>query len=79
MANPFAFVEPDYGIATLISRNALDTLNLPLPIPSNDRRIDWLEWYDLCQDEATDEQRAAVWERCAPPLFEVIRVEVTDA
>jgi hypothetical protein len=76
--NPFVFVEPDTGPATAGGRAALAGLGFALPVPDHTRRADWLEWYDLCQDEATDAQRAAVWDRCDRPLFEVVRVEVTD-
>jgi hypothetical protein len=72
--NPFVFVEP----AGADGRGPLADLGLALPVPDHDRRGEWLEWYDLCQDEATDGQRAAVWGRCEPPLFEVLRVEVAD-
>jgi hypothetical protein len=76
--NPFAFVEPDAGAGTDFGRFQLARLVLPLPIPASDRRLEWVEWWDLCQDEATDEQRAAVWALCDQPLFEVLRVEVND-
>ncbi len=76
--NPFVFVEPDAGAATDEGRAALAVRGFPLPEPDSARRADWLEWYDLCQDESTDEQRTAVWDRCACPLFEVLRVDVRD-
>ena len=76
--NPFVFVEPDAGAATDFGRAELAHLRLPLPIPSGERRAEWIEWWDLCQDEVADEQRAAVWHLCDRPLFEVIRVEVSD-
>ena len=77
-ANPFAFVEPGEGVATNPARADLARLRLPLPVPATDRRAEWLEWYDLCQDELSDDQRAAVWNLCDRPLFEVRRVEVSD-
>ncbi|MBY0456065.1 MAG: hypothetical protein K2V38_01875 [Gemmataceae bacterium] len=78
LLNPFVFVEPSAGIATDLARAELPRLNLPLPIPTGDRRGDWVEWWDLCQDEVSDDQRQAVWDLCDQPLFEVIRVEVRD-
>jgi hypothetical protein len=76
--NPFVFVEPADGAATDEGRAALNRLGLSLPVPDHDRRVEWLEWYDLCQGEVTDEQLATVWERCDRPLFEVLCVEVAD-
>ncbi len=76
--NPFVFVEPAAGAATVDGRAALAALGLTLPLPDSDRSSEWLEWYDLCQDEATDDHRAAVWEWCDTPLFEVLTVEVSD-
>ncbi|MCI0701768.1 MAG: hypothetical protein L0241_11850 [Planctomycetia bacterium] len=74
--NPFVFVEPD---AEPFYHHKFTRLALPLPLPASDRRLEWVEWWDLCQDEATEDQRAAVWEVCDQPLFEVLRVEVSDA
>jgi hypothetical protein len=76
--NPFAFAEPHTGAATDDGREVLGRLKPPLPVPDSDRRTDWLEWFDLCQDEMSDEQRTAAWDACDQPLFEVIRVEVGD-
>jgi hypothetical protein len=76
--NPFVFADPTAGAATSFGRAELDHLRLPLPIPAGDRRAEWVEWWDLCQDETTDEQRTAVWGLCDRPLFEVLRVEVGD-
>lgn len=76
--NPFVYVEPDAGASTEEGRAALAVLGFPLPVPDSDRRADWLEWYDLCQDESSAEQRAAVWAACDRPLFEVLRVDVRD-
>jgi hypothetical protein len=74
--NPFVFLDfdPDSGFV----RNELTHLRLPLPLPAVNRRQEWVEWWDLCQDEATEEQRVAVWGLCDRPLFEVLRVEVSD-
>lgn len=73
--NPFVFLieDPDFA------HGDLERLGLPLPLPTRNRQSDWVEWWDLCQDEATDEQRAAVWNLCDQPLFETLRVEVSDA
>ncbi len=77
-ANPFVFVEPSEGVATDSGRAELARLRFPLPVPANELRGEWIEWYDLCQDELSDDQRAAVWNLCDRPLFEVIRVEVSE-
>ncbi|MBN9119943.1 MAG: hypothetical protein J0I06_12405 [Planctomycetes bacterium] len=76
--NPFTFLD-DSGVDG--ARDELERLGLPLPLPralpTRNRCREWVEWWDLCQDEATDEQRAAVWALCDRPLFEVLRVEVS--
>jgi hypothetical protein len=74
--NPFVFIDEDPD--AYFHREELDTLRLPLPLPGRNRQAEWVEWWDLCQDEASDEQRTAVWSLCDRPLFEVIRVEVSD-
>ena len=84
--NPFVFLEDDpeayFARAedpeAYFAREEFEQLGLPLPLPTRNRRQEWVEWWDLCQDEVTDEQRAAVWELCDRPLFEVLRVEVSD-
>ena len=75
-ANPFVFLTDDPR--AYFARDELTPLGLPLPLPAANRRSEWLEWYDLCQDDATDEQRARVWELCDQPLFEVLRVDVGE-
>ncbi|VTR97462.1 unnamed protein product [Gemmata massiliana] len=78
--NPFVFADPTWSTTTDTMRAGLEALDPPLPVPTGDRRrnwTDWAEWWDLCQDEASDEQREAVWKACDQPLFEVIRVEVS--
>lgn len=58
---------------------AVQALQPPLPWPNTLRPGPWREWWDLCQDEATPEQRAASWELFADhPLFEVLTVEVRE-
>jgi|GEM_PF-6361769 len=74
--NPFVFLTEDAAVYSVCDR--LAQLGLSLPLPGNNRRSEWLEWYDLCQDEATDEQRDRIWELYDQPLFEVLRVEVRD-
>jgi hypothetical protein len=76
--NPFVFLAEDPN--SVFHRKDLEALRLPLPLPEHIpyRQSEWIEWWDLCQDEVTDEQRAAVWQQCDRPLFEVIRVEVSD-
>lgn len=77
LVNPFVFIDPGLGAATADGREALALASPPLPVPTGDGAAEWTEWFDLCQDEMTDEQRAAVWELCGQPLFEVLRVEVS--
>lgn len=74
--NPFVFLTEEP--AAYFAHDQLTQLGLSLPLPTSSRREEWLEWYDLCQDEATDEQRDRIWELCDQPLFEVLRVEVRD-
>jgi hypothetical protein len=76
--NPFVFANPAAGAAEIRFRADLAHLRLPLPTPTGDRHPEWVEWWDLCQDETTDEERAAVWGLCDRPLFEVLRVGVSD-
>lgn len=76
--NPFVFVDPSVGAATDGNRAELLELGLPLPIPAGERRREWIEWLDLCQDEVSEDQREAVWRLCDQPMFEVLRVEVGD-
>jgi hypothetical protein len=76
--NPFVFVDPDDGIAHGHGRTELELLKLPLPLPQDSLRKDWIEWWDLCQDDLTEELRTAMWEICDAPLFEVLRVEVNN-
>jgi hypothetical protein len=60
-------------------REGLLALNLPLPWPPyTHASAEWREWWDLCQDEMTPEQRNAAWELFEYPLFEVRSVEVND-
>ncbi|MBY0460725.1 MAG: hypothetical protein K2V38_25685, partial [Gemmataceae bacterium] len=62
-------------------RQRLAALAFPLPVPPPDEdwHRDWAKWWDLCQDEISDEQRSAAWDvlRGMPP-FEVVEVEVGD-
>lgn len=76
--NPFVFADPAHGAATDLTREELQALDLPLPLPPGDRRRDWLEWWDLCQDDISEEQRAEVWRLSDQPLFESLRVEVGE-
>jgi hypothetical protein len=74
--NPFVFHDVEGDAA--FDRDAFEQLAPPLPLPTRTRNREWVEWWDLCQDETIDEQRAGVWEACGQPLFEVLRVEVFD-
>jgi hypothetical protein len=78
--NPFqVYTPPMTGLSEADFLAAIEMLTPPLPPPASFRLADWREWWDLCQDEATDEQRLAAWALFADqPLFEVLRVEVGD-
>jgi hypothetical protein len=57
----------------------LAQLCLTLPCPEDRWPDDWREWWDLLQDEISDEQRNAVWSLFgAAPLFDVIPLEMSD-
>ena len=78
--NPFqVYTPPMTGLTEETFPTAVAALSAPLPWPTGFRLDEWREWWDLCQDETTDDQRAAAWALFAgQPLFEVCRVEVTD-
>jgi hypothetical protein len=58
---------------------AIEQLNAPLPWPVNFHPERWREWWDLCQDEISPNQRMAAWELFEDqPLFEVLRVDVHE-
>ncbi|AMV28333.1 hypothetical protein VT84_28275 [Gemmata sp. SH-PL17] len=78
--NPFqVYTPPMTGLTEARFFAAVATLEPPLPWPTGFRLLDWVEWWDLCQDEATDAQRAGAWALFAnQPFFEVTRVEVSD-
>ena len=76
--NPFLVCDWE---ATEAVRAELARLDLPLPWPDHEENYGdaWAEWWDLCQDELTDEQRAALWDLFGVrPLFEVAEVELED-
>jgi hypothetical protein len=73
--NPFVFLDRYADVLGAEFAAALTALDPPLPVPAHYHH-EWIEWYDVCQDEMTEEQREAVWELCDNPLFEVLRVEV---
>ena len=57
----------------------VEAIQPPLPWPNTFRPGPWREWWDLCQDDATPEQRTAAWELFADhPMFEVLTVEVRE-
>lgn len=61
------------------TRARLAALELPVGCPGDPWHEDWIVWWDLCQDEITDEQRSAAWDVfAAAPPFEVVEVEVDD-
>jgi len=78
--NPFqVYTPPMTGLTEGNFWAAVAALSAPLPWPTGFRLAEWCEWWDLCQDETTDDQRAAAWALFADqPLFEVCRVEVCD-
>ncbi len=80
LMNPFqVYTPPMTGLTEARFFAAVATLEPPLPWPTGFRLLDWVEWWDLCQDEATDAQRAGAWALFAnQPFFEVTRVEVSD-
>ena len=58
---------------------AIEQLGTPLPWPVNFHPERWREWWDLCQDEISPNQRMAAWELFEDqPLFEVLRVDVHE-
>jgi hypothetical protein len=78
--NPFqAYAPPMSGLSEEEFAAAAASLHPPLPWPAGFSPRQWREWWDLCQDEVTDGQRAAAWELFADhPLFEVLPAEVRD-
>jgi hypothetical protein len=80
VVNPFQVFTPLMAGRTeqdLIA--AIEQSQPPLPWPVRLQLELWREWWDLCQDEITDDQRNAAWELFEDqPLFEVLRVEVNE-
>jgi hypothetical protein len=78
--NPFQAYTPEMsGLSYEEFAAAAERLRPPLPWPTGFSPRQWREWWDLCQEEVTDDQRGAVWELFADhPLFEVLPVEVRD-
>jgi hypothetical protein len=78
--NPFQAYAPGMtGLGEDGFLAAVAALAPPLPWPTTFQLAQWREWWDLCQDEATNDQRAAAWALFDDrPLFEVLRVEVGD-
>jgi hypothetical protein len=78
--NPFqAYSPPMAGLHDAEFLAAVEQLRPPLPWPTHFSPGHWREWWDLCQDELTPEQRHAAWEMFSThPLFEVLPVEVAD-
>jgi hypothetical protein len=76
--NPFQVFTPLMaGFAASEFVAEVDRINAPLPCPTTLRPELWREWWDLCQDELTDEQRLAAWKLFEDqPLFEALRVEI---
>jgi hypothetical protein len=73
------FTPPMAGRAERTFLEAIEGIAAPLPIPSTFRPELWREWWDLCQDDFTPDQRVAGWGIYADqPLFEVLRVEVNE-
>jgi hypothetical protein len=62
-----------------VVRECLQALGVSLPLPPyTHANAEWREWWDLCQDEMTPEQRNTAWELFEYPLFEVRSVEMND-
>jgi len=78
--NPFQAYPPSMaGLSEPHFAEAIESLRPPLPWPTCFRPSLWREWWDLCQDEVTPGQRAAIWELFSNhPLFEVIRIDVRN-
>ncbi len=78
--NPFQVFTPQMARRSAQGfTTAIEQLGAPLPWPVNMRPELWREWWDLCQDEISPEQRAAAWDLFQDqPLFEVLRVEVNE-
>ncbi|WP_439631238.1 hypothetical protein [Gemmata sp.] len=79
--NPFQVFPPELaGLSEGHFVEAVAALGPPLPWPMSLRPALWREWWDLCQDEVTPEQRDAAWELfVAHPLFEVLPIPVAEA
>jgi hypothetical protein len=78
--NPFQVFPPELaGLSEHHLAEAVAALGPPLPWPMGFRPALWREWWDLCQDEVTPEQRLAAWELFeAHPLFEVLPIPVAE-
>lgn len=76
--NPFQVYTPTMtGLGDEEFAAAVSRWSAPLPAPEIFRPALWREWWDLCQDEVTAEQRELAWALFADhPLFEVLPVEV---
>ncbi len=76
--NPFQVFPPLMtGLREAELAEAVESLHPPLPWPISDRPALWREWWDLCHDEITSNQRAAAWDLFSDHLlFEVLTVDV---
>jgi len=78
--NPFQVFPPVMaGLGEVQFAAWVEWLRPPLPTPTNFSPASWKEWWDLCQDDVTDEQRLAAWKLFeVHPLFEVLPITIRD-
>ncbi|MBA4187622.1 MAG: hypothetical protein C0467_06340 [Planctomycetaceae bacterium] len=78
--SPFQAFPPEMaGLSEVQFGEAVEAIRPPLPWPTGFSSTQWREWWDLCQDEITPEQRAAAWDLFANhPLFEVLPMTVRE-
>jgi len=80
LMNPFQlFVPEQSGLVAEAFFEAIGRIDPPLPRPTYFDSGEWREWWDLCQDEITPDQRNAAWNLFSGhPVFEVLPMEVSS-